>query len=281
MPPWSPRSRAPVGEHSMPSRHDTADLARPSGLVQHRDARARRRPGHEIARRHVAHADHELDLAGRVLEPGEAELVGVRVIADLEDARDDDALEPLPRVQDRLDLDAPVGHRLGELVGGHVGRRELAQPRADDPHADALELLEEPNVAVDEHPHVRDRVAEQRDAFDPHPEGEPRVALGVVPAVLQDLRMHHPGAEQLDPAVAAQRGTRPRRRGSSSPRPPRPAPRTGSTPGPAAPRRSPNSALAIASSVPLRSANVIPSSTTRPSTWWNTGRCVASGVSRR
>ena len=35
------------------------------------------------------------------------------------------------------------------------------------------------------------------------------------------------------------------------------------------------------SRVPLRSASVIPSSTASPSTWWNIGVCVASGVSRR
>ena len=43
---------------------------------------------------------------------------------------------------------------------------------------------------------------------------------------------------------------------------------------------SPNISCANASSVPLRSANEIPSSTASPSTWWNTGRCVASTASR-
>ena len=32
---------------------------------------------------------------------------------------------------------------------------------------------------------------------------------------------------------------------------------------------------------PARWANVMPLSTTSPSSWWNTGMCVASGVSRR
>ena len=59
------------------------------------------------------------------------------MIADLEDARDDDLLEPVPRPQDALDLDAAAGHRLGEVVDGHVGRGVLSQPRERDPHADA------------------------------------------------------------------------------------------------------------------------------------------------
>jgi hypothetical protein len=46
-------------------------------------------------------------------------------------------------------------------------------------------------------------------------------------------------------------------------------------------RRPPNSPFTIASSVPFRSAKVIPSSTTRASTCVNTGRWVASAVSRR
>ena len=44
---------------------------------------------------------------------------------------------------------------------------------------------------------------------------------------------------------------------------------------------SPNMARAKASRVPLRCAIVIPLSTARPSTWWNTGVCVASSSSVR
>ena len=107
------------GRAQHPVRHDAADLALAQRLLEGRHPGAGRGPGHEIARRHVAHTDHQLDLAGRVLEPGEAQLVGVRVVADLEHARDDDALEPLPRVQDRLDLDA---------LGGSSARRARRPP---------------------------------------------------------------------------------------------------------------------------------------------------------
>ena len=43
----------------------------------------------------------------------------------------------------------------------------------------------------------------------------------------------------------------------------------------------PNIARANASSVPLRCAIVMPLSTARPSTWWNTGVWVASSSSVR
>jgi len=46
-------------------------------------------------------------------------------------------------------------------------------------------------------------------------------------------------------------------------------------------RSAPNSDRAKYASVPLRSPSVMPRSTTRPSTWWKIGECVASGVSRR
>jgi hypothetical protein len=45
-------------------------------------------------------------------------------------------------------------------------------------------------------------------------------------------------------------------------------------------RSRPNIARANSSSVPFRSASVMPSSTARPSIWWNIGVCVAS-LSRR
>ncbi len=43
----------------------------------------------------------------------------------------------------------------------------------------------------------------------------------------------------------------------------------------------PNSSRASTSSVPRRSAKVMPSSTSSPSSWWKVWLCVASTVSRR
>ena len=44
---------------------------------------------------------------------------------------------------------------------------------------------------------------------------------------------------------------------------------------------SPKNFLAKKSSVPFRSAKVMSVSTARPSTWWNIGECVESGLSWR
>src|SRR5436190_23064497 len=68
---------------------------------------------------------------------------------------------------------------------------------------DAAELLEEANVALVEQPDVGDAVHGHRRPVDPEAEREARIAFGVVSHVLQHGRMHHAGAEDLDPAVAA------------------------------------------------------------------------------
>ena len=73
-------------------------------------------------------SDHQLDLAGRVLQPGEAQLVGVRMVAHLEHARSDDPRQPLPRPKDVLDLGAARRQQLGELLRGQVGGTQLAKP---------------------------------------------------------------------------------------------------------------------------------------------------------
>ena len=54
------RAEHALGNHA-------AELGAAERLVQHRHARAGRRPGHEVAGRHVAHAHDELVLAGAVV----------------------------------------------------------------------------------------------------------------------------------------------------------------------------------------------------------------------
>src|SRR5262245_65334028 len=62
------------------------------------------------------------------------------------------------------------------------------------------ELPEEPQVVVEEQAEVVDPVLQHRDALDAHPERPARVVLRIVADVLQHLRMHHAGAEDLEPA---------------------------------------------------------------------------------
>ena len=119
-------------EHAV--RRHPADRPRAEGLVQHRHAGTRRGPRHQIARREVPDADHDFRLAGAVAHARAAELLGVWVVEDLEDACHDDALEPRPRVEEALDLHPALRHALGELVGSHLGRGERAEPRERHPH---------------------------------------------------------------------------------------------------------------------------------------------------
>src|SRR5919197_6543930 len=69
----------------------------------------------------------------------------------------------------------------------------------------SLELAEEPLVPLVEQADVRDAVQRDRHPLDAYPEREPRIALGVVAHVLQDVRMDHPRTQQLDPAFTLAR----------------------------------------------------------------------------
>ena len=122
-------------------------------------------------------------------------------------------------------------------------------------------------------PDVGDPVLQQRDPVDPQAEREARVPLGVVAAVLQDDRDAPCRSRAARSTRSRTRGSRPRRTRMHVTASSAPGSTNGKNAGPSfVSRSSPNSALATASSVPFRSANVIPSSTTSPSTWWNTGR---------
>ncbi len=56
------------------------------------------------------------------------------MIAHLEDADNDDAVQPGPRPKHTFDLDASMGHQFGKLVDRHLGRCELAEPSERHPH---------------------------------------------------------------------------------------------------------------------------------------------------
>src|SRR5262245_52208873 len=62
-------------------------------------------------------------------------------------------------------------------------------------------LSEEAEVVLVEQADVVDAVLEHGDALDPQPEGEAAHHAGVVADLLEDRRVHHPGAAQLDPAA--------------------------------------------------------------------------------
>jgi hypothetical protein len=124
-----------VGRAQHAVRDHTADLARAERLRQERHGRAGAREGHQVSSSHVADADHDLLFPRTRVHAREAELLAVRVVANLEHPSDDHSVEVLPRTLDRLDLGALVGEELCELVRRELRRAELAEPVQDDLHA--------------------------------------------------------------------------------------------------------------------------------------------------
>src|SRR5437773_2035135 len=62
------------------------------------------------------------------------------------------------------------------------------------------ELPEEAQVVLEEQPQIVDAVLQHRDALDAHPECPAGEFLRIVADILQDPGMHHPAAENLEPA---------------------------------------------------------------------------------
>src|ERR1700675_2659485 len=62
------------------------------------------------------------------------------------------------------------------------------------------DLSQEAHVVLEEEPDVVDLVLEDGDPLHAHAEGPARDFLGVIPDIAQDVRVHHPRAQDLDPA---------------------------------------------------------------------------------
>ena len=72
-----------------------------------------------------------------------------------------------------------------------------------------LKLRQKPGIVLEKHPNIRDPVTEHRHSLHTHPEREARVALGVDPAGLENFRMDHAAAEDLEPSGALADATAP------------------------------------------------------------------------
>ena len=120
------RELARRAEHAV--RHLPTERLRAEGLIEHRDPAAGLGPGDEIARGHVPDADHDLDRSVSVVHGREAELVGVRVVADLEHPRHHHPLQSGPGSLDPLDLDPAGVDPLCEGLHVHLDGDELPQP---------------------------------------------------------------------------------------------------------------------------------------------------------
>src|SRR6267142_5149757 len=65
-----------------------------------------------------------------------------------------------------------------------------------------LKLLQEPHVVFVEEANVVDAITDHRDAFDAEAERPAGPDFGIVADVLEDLRMHHAAAGDLQPVLA-------------------------------------------------------------------------------
>src|SRR5690606_12166317 len=76
--------------------------------------------------------------------------------------------------------------------------RSARKPAASWPAS--AELLQEPQIVLEEQAQVIHAITQHRQPVDAHAEGIGGVALAVDAARSQHIRMHHAAAEHLDPA---------------------------------------------------------------------------------
>ena len=214
MPAWSPPSAISSVARIIPSLTMPRSFAAPSVRPS-----ASRAPGRATATVWPAAtfgAPQTIVAGSRLadVDRADAQAVGVGVLRrPRAPARRRSARPPAaPWRNDALDLGAGQRQPRRELLGRERRVAVLAQPFERDEHQRRSELLEEAHVVVEVQAQVGDAVAQHRDPLDAHPEREAGDALGVVAVlahVLEDVRVDHAGAEDLEPARAlAQRAAR-------------------------------------------------------------------------
>jgi hypothetical protein len=129
-----------LGDRQLAGRaqHPVGELA-PEALglqrgLQDRDPGPRLRPRHQVAGRDVPHPHHDLRRSVAAVDDGDAELLGVRVVADLQHPGDRHPGEPRPGLLDRLEVRALQRQEVAELHGTQLGRTELPEPADRDAH---------------------------------------------------------------------------------------------------------------------------------------------------
>src|SRR4051812_12923455 len=95
-----------------------------------------------------------------------------------------------------------VSQKRGSSISRQLRVREAAPLVVSSPPWLSSELLQEPQVVLEEHPQVGHAVLEEGDALDAHAPREALVALGVIARVAHvgvQVGVDHAGAEDLDP----------------------------------------------------------------------------------
>ncbi len=120
------------GEHAF--RHDAADLAAFDREVARED-RADGRERHQHAGLDVRRAAHHAQLAVAEVDVRETDAIGIRVRHDVEDLRDDHAVDVATGFVDVLDLEAELVQRVGDVRRRGLDGSELTDPRQRRTHA--------------------------------------------------------------------------------------------------------------------------------------------------
>ena len=186
-----------------PARGLAAELALVERLVEDRQERAGQRDRDGRAGLEVPRAADDL---ARVALPhvdlAHAQPVGVRMRLDLEHAADEEAADVAVDVRHAdvdhaLHLDGRREQPVGDLLRSRVDGDVLAEPGERRAHQN---WLQQSRVVAPELAEIGDAVPEHGDPLEPPAEREPRVPLGVVADELEEVRVDHPRAADLDPA---------------------------------------------------------------------------------
>ncbi len=144
IPPWSSPRPSSRGEHSMPS-DTTPRILRRSILKSPGSTAPTPRERHDHAGLDVRRAADNAQLPVAEVDVGEPDAVGVGMRHDVEDLRDDHAVDLAPRLVDLLDLEAELVQRVGDVGRRGLDRRELADPRQRGPHQNCLRKRTSPS----------------------------------------------------------------------------------------------------------------------------------------
>ena len=163
------------------------------------------------AGRHIRRAAHDLMLAGAVIDEANGQAIRVRMAVDAHNLGHDDPCVGHRERLDRIDFE-PRGREIRrDALGVSAKLEPVAQPIDVDPHAYAsAELLEEPQIVLEERAQVVDAVAKHRQPLDAHPECV-AIELDRIDAdIAQHVGMHHSAAQDLEPTAGLRSARRPR-----------------------------------------------------------------------
>ena len=90
---------------------------------------------HEVPGPHVSHTHHHDPLDSASVDPSQAELLGIRMVSNLEHPGHQDPVQALPWTHDGFNMHPAEGEQVAEVLRRQLDRAEFAKPGQDDPHS--------------------------------------------------------------------------------------------------------------------------------------------------